>query len=141
MTNAKAKRSVTHWLTVLILSGVALGSMASSGRSESANLAGSWSGGGWVSLADGSREKAHCSLHYSPAGGSQYSISATCASDSGKVSQTGRVHKSGENSYQGSFYNSEFDVHGQIRVVMNGSNKQTVTLTSDSANARLTLSR
>lgn len=141
MTNAKSMRSATRWLVMAILSGVALAGMASSGKSEPGSLTGSWSGGGWVSLADGSREKAHCNLHYTPAGGSQYSISATCASDSGKVSQTGRVRKSGENSYQGRFYNSEFDVHGQIRVVLQSSNKQTVTLTSDSANARLTLSR
>jgi hypothetical protein len=139
MTNTKSKRSTAHWLAMLLLSGAALGSVTSTGRCEG-GLEGSWTGAGWVSVAGGNRERAHCRVHYSPTNGSQYSINATCATDSGKVSQTAHVHKSGNNSYQGSFYNSEYDVSGQIRVIIHG-NSQTVTLTSEGGSAQLTLSR
>jgi hypothetical protein len=140
MTNVKSKRPAPYWLVMLMLSGVALAGSPSSGKSEPGGLEGSWKGGGWVSIAGGPRERAHCHLRYSAASGSQYSITATCATDSGKVSQTARVRKSGERSYQGSFYNSEYDVSGQIRVVLHG-NSQTVTLSSDSGSAQLTLTR
>jgi hypothetical protein len=49
--------------------------------SKGSSLAGSWSGGGWVSFASGAKEKARCRARYSRAGCNSYELSATTASD------------------------------------------------------------
>lgn len=104
------------------------------------SLAGSWSGGGWVSFASGSKERARCRAHYSREGGNSYSLSATCATASGKASQHATVYQVAANRFRGSFYNSDYNVSGSIRVVLNG-NSQSVTLSGDSGSASLSLSR
>lgn len=130
-----------QWLAVLALAGAGMVGASSIGQAEpGGSLEGSWSGAGWVSIIGGSRERARCQVRYSPANGAQYSLTATCATDLGKASQTARIHKAGEHAYKGQFYNAEYDVTGQIRVIVRG-NKQTVTLTSDSGTALISLSR
>jgi hypothetical protein len=114
-----------------------------SGNAPSSNapsLAGSWSGGGWVSFASGTRERARCRAHYSRAGGDSYVLSATCATASGNASQTATVYKVSTNRYRGSFHNPEYNVSGSIRIVVQG-NSQSVTLSGDSGSASLSLSR
>jgi hypothetical protein len=106
---------------------------------EPGGLSGSWSGGGWVSFASGSKEKARCHARYSGSGGS-YSVTATCATASGKASQTATVYKTGGNSYKGSFVNSQYNIRGSIRVVVHGKS-QSVSLSGDGASAQLSLSR
>ena len=112
-----------------------------SGKSESGGtLAGSWSGGGWVSFASGNKERARCHAHYNRAGGSSYELSASCATASGKASQTATVHQTGPNRYGGSFHNAEYNVSGTIHIVVQG-NSQSVSLHGESASGSLTLSR
>jgi hypothetical protein len=106
---------------------------------EPGGLSGSWSGGGWVSFSSGSKEKARCHARYSGGGGS-YNVTATCATASGKASQTATVYKTGGNSYKGSFVNSQYNVRGSIRVVVHGKS-QSVSLSGDGASAQLSLSR
>ena len=106
----------------------------------SGTLAGSWNGGGWVSFASGNKERARCHAHYSRAGSSSYELNASCATASGKASQTATVHQTGPNRYSGSFHNSEYNVSGTIHVVVQG-NSQSVTLHGDTASASLVLSR
>jgi hypothetical protein len=114
---------------------------ASAGKTaKTADLAGSWSGGGSVQFSSGSVERARCRAHYSRASRNSYAVSATCATASGKAAQTATVHKVGENRYQGNFHNSEYDISGTIYIVVNG-NSQSVRLTSSSASAVLRLSR
>lgn len=128
--------------TVAILSIAAMPVVGLVGPSEAeggASLAGSWSGGGWVSFASGSKERARCHAHYSGSGGS-YTVSATCATASGKASQTAKVYKVGGSSYKGSFVNSQYNVRGSIRVTVNG-NRQSVSLSGDGTSAQLSLSR
>ena len=105
----------------------------------SLGLEGSWSGGGSVTFASGAREQARCRAHYRRAGGG-YTVSATCATASGRASQTATLRQVGENRYSGSFYNSEYAISGVMHVVVRGSN-QTVRLNSSSASAVLNLSR
>jgi hypothetical protein len=50
------------------------------------------------------------------------------------------VRIAGANRYQGSFYNSEYNISGTIYVVVRG-NRQSVQLTSDAGSASLQLSR
>jgi hypothetical protein len=106
---------------------------------EPGGLAGSWSGGGWVSFASGSKEKARCHARYT-GGGDTYTLSATCATASGKASQTATVYKVSGGRYRGSFVNSQYNVRGSIRVVVHGKS-QSVSLSGDGASAQLSLSR
>ncbi len=112
----------------------------SSKSESSASLAGSWTGGGWVSFASGNKERARCHAHYGRAGGSSYELNATCATASGKASQTALVHQTGANSFGGSFHNAEYNVSGTIHIVVRG-NSQSVSLHGDNASASLSLSR
>jgi hypothetical protein len=105
-----------------------------------AGLAGSWSGGGWVSFSSGSKERARCHAHYSRQSETSYSLSAICATASGKASQTATVHKVGANSFSGEFHNSEYNISGNIYVVVHG-NSQSVRLSGGGASASLSLSR
>jgi hypothetical protein len=105
-----------------------------------AGLAGSWSGGGWVSFASGSKERARCHAHYSRHSETSYTLSATCATASGKASQTATLRKVGANSYSGGFQNSEYNISGNIYVVVHG-NIQSVRLSGGGASASLSLSR
>ena len=108
-------------------------------EAEPGGLAGSWSGGGWVSFASGSKEKARCHARYT-GGGDTYTVSATCATASGKASQTATVYKVSGGRYRGSFVNSQYNVRGSIRVVVHGKS-QSVSLSGDGASAQLSLSR
>ena len=103
-------------------------------------LEGSWSGGGTVSCASGSKEQARCRAHYSRAGSNSYTVNATCATASGRAAQTATVRRVGENRYSGSFYNSEYSISGVMHIIVHGTS-QTVRLTGDSASGVINLSR
>jgi hypothetical protein len=105
-----------------------------------AGLEGSWSGGGTVSFASGSGERASCRAHYTRAGSNSYTLNATCATASGRASQTASVRQVAENRYGGTFYNSEYGISGVISIVLHG-RSQTVRLRSDSGSAVISLSR
>jgi hypothetical protein len=109
-------------------------------KADAIGLEGSWSGGGTVSFASGSRERASCRAHYRRAGTSSYTVSATCATASARASQTATIRQVGANTYSGSFYNSEYSISGVMHVVVRGAS-QSVRLNSDSASAVLNLSR
>lgn len=108
-------------------------------KSEPAALAGTWSGGGIVEYATGSRERARCQANYS-AGSSTVSVNATCATPSGSVSQYARLRKTGANSYAGTFFNAQYNTSGSMHVVVHG-NIQSVSISSGSGSASLSLRR
>lgn len=122
-------------LTALLASGGVAPSHADPG-----GLTGSWSGGGWVAFSNGNKEKARCRATYRRAGKNSYSLSATCATSSGKASQTATVYELANNRYRGSFYNIEYNVRGTIRVVVSG-RSQKVSLAGEGASASLSLRR
>jgi hypothetical protein len=105
-----------------------------------AELSGSWSGSGTVTLANGAREKARCRASYSRAGGKTYAMSATCATASAKVSQTAILSQNTANRFGGTFYNPEFGVTGRIRIILSGK-RQTVYLTGSAGHATFNMSR
>jgi hypothetical protein len=109
-------------------------------KKPSSGLEGSWTGGGTVSFASGSTERARCRAHYRRAGSTSYTLNATCATASGRASQTASVRQVAKNRYAGSFYNSEYGISGVISVVLHG-RSQTVRLRSDSGSAVISLSR
>ena len=103
-------------------------------------LDGSWSGGGAVTFSSGATERARCRAQYRQTSRSGYSLSAVCATSSGRASQTAHLRQVGANRYSGSFFNNEYGVSGTIHVIVRGSS-QSVTLTSSSGSARLKLHR
>jgi hypothetical protein len=142
-------------LTVLVVTPAAPGPKASGPKSsdpktsgpktsgsmaQPANLEGSWSGGGVVSFASGATERARCRARYSRRSPTTYALTATCATASGRATQSARVRRVSGNSYQGSFYNSEYNLSGTIHVVVRG-NSQNVHLSSGAGSASLHLSR
>jgi len=119
-----------------------VGALTAGGPSlaQPASLEGSWAGGGVVSFASGASERARCRAHYSRRSSTTYALTATCATPSGHATQSASVRQVGGNSYQGSFYNSEYNVSGTIHVVVRG-NSQSVHLSSGAGSASLRLSR
>ncbi len=115
--------------------------LATSGSAvaASADLAGSWKGSGTVTFSSGATEQARCRATFSPSGRSAYDVSATCATQSGTVSQTAFVRGSGS-SYRGTFYNPDFDTSGKITISVSG-RSQTVRLSSTKGSALIRLSR
>src|SRR5262249_2378180 len=109
-------------------------------KKPATGLEGSWSGGGTVSFASGATERARCRAHYRRAGATSYTLNATCATASGRASQTASVRQVGENKYAGSVYNSEDGRFVGVSVVWHGKS-QTVRLRSDSGSAVINLSR
>jgi len=136
--NRLAYRSTFAFLSFIALA--ASGLLNPIEAAPAAGLAGSWSGGGWVSFASGTKERARCHAHYSRQSETSYTLNATCATSSGKASQAATLHKAGANSYSGGFHNSEYNVSGTIYVVVHG-NSQSVRLSGDGASASLSLSR
>jgi hypothetical protein len=122
------------WCSCLALS-LAVATTAAS----AADLAGSWKGGGTVQFNSGASEQARCRATFSPSGKSAYDVSATCATQSGTVSQTAFVRGSG-NSYRGTFYNPDFDASGKISISVSG-RSQVVRLNSTKGSAVIRLSR
>jgi hypothetical protein len=120
-----------------LLAGLLLSSPA---IAQAPSLDGSWSGSGQVRFASGDRESARCRAQYSRMSAGSYALRATCATGSGRASQTATLRYVGGNRYEGTFYNSEYDVRGTIHVAVGG-NRQTVRLSSDAGSASFELRR
>jgi hypothetical protein len=103
-------------------------------------IEGSWSGGGPVTFASGSKERAKCRATLSSSGPKSYRVAGTCATQSGKVTQTAEIHQMTSNRYRGEFHNPEFDINGTISVVVSGGHL-TATLTSSSGTGVLNFGR
>ena len=67
-------------------------------------------------------------------------VTATCATPSGRATQTATLRRVGGNTYQGRFHNSEYDVSGTILVTVSG-NRQSVRLMGDAGSASFELRR
>ena len=104
------------------------------------SLNGVWSGSGVVDPKDGARETVRCRLRYRQESEKVFGVSATCATRSRKIQQTGTLLKVGPTSYVGEFYNPAYDVSGRVRVVVRGST-QTVTFQSARGHGSVSLRR
>jgi hypothetical protein len=124
-------------LTIALLAGLA---WSDHSEAQPASLEGSWQGGGSVSFASGEKERAQCRVQYRRASSTSYTLTATCATPTGRAVQTATVRQVGGNSYQGQFHNSEYNVTGTIFVTVGG-NRQSVRLTSEAGSASLELRR
>lgn len=135
MTIANTKTIAAFLVALAAVTGASTGASA-----ETGSIAGSWSGGGKVTLPSGAVETARCRVSYNRESKSSYSASASCATASGRVNQTANLRQTGANSYTGSFHNAEYGVSGSIHVTVSGSS-QSVSLNGGGASASLRLSR
>lgn len=130
-----------HYLSMM--TAVAIASLSVFGMpttASAAELAGSWSGNGSIRLPSGDRENARCNVTYSRSTGSSYTAFAVCATKSARVSQSAKLQRVGGNAYEGSFYNSEYNVSGSMSVTVSGSS-QVVSLDGGGAQASFRLSK
>ena len=125
------------WMLCLTIAIVALQSGA---EAQSQGLQGYWRGSGYISPAKGQRERVRCRVWISRSSPQAFGVKARCASQAANIDQTGRVRKTGRNSYIGDFYNSHYNIRGRIRITLRG-NRQNVTMHSDVGSGRLTLFR
>jgi hypothetical protein len=77
-------------------------------------MAGSWSGGGLVSLASGSRERLRCRASNSvDSGGDNINLSIRCASDSYKIDLSGYI-KNSNGSLSGQWSETNYNSAGSL---------------------------
>ncbi len=107
---------------------------------SAAALDGAWSGEGIIRPRSAEAERVRCRVSYSRLSQKVYSVSATCASASNTIRQTGELLMIRPNLFVGDFYNKQFDIRGRIRVEVRG-NTQAVTLSSSDGNGSLRLQR
>jgi len=108
-------------------------------HAEAADLAGSWRGAGTVVYTSGEKERARCRATVKPSGKNAYDINATCATQSGTVSQIAFVRGNGS-SFHGTFHNPEFDTDGVITISVSG-RSATARLNSSKGSAVLRLNK
>jgi hypothetical protein len=132
-------RSVAAGLA--LLGGVALfDGNATPAAAQSASLAGSWNGGGNIRFGSGKSERARCRASFSKRGADSYSMSAVCASASGRAAQTAQLTRSGANRYSGNFQNAEYGISGSISLTVNG-NSMNASLSGGGGSASFNLNR
>jgi hypothetical protein len=109
---ALARRLIFAAVTLLVASVASSASYAQSG--PFAGMAGNWSGGGTVTLDDGSSERIRCRAAYAVgAGGNGLNLSLTCASDSYKFNLTANVISQG-GALSGTWSESSRNVNGSL---------------------------
>lgn len=128
---------MTARISLLLLAPLAL-ALCLEPAASATSLDGVWSGSGVVNPKDGPREKVRCRLSYRRESEKVFGLTATCATRSSKVHQTGKLLKVGPTSYVGDFYNPSYDVSGRVRVVVRDS-VQTVSFHSAKGSGRVTL--
>jgi hypothetical protein len=124
-------------LVLALLTALSLPDLA---NAQTRGLEGLWSGGGPVIFPSGAREQARCRVRYTRVSDISYVANATCATASGRASQTAVLRRASQNSYRGRFHKSEYNISGLILVVLRG-NSQSVRLTSGNGSAFIQLRR
>ncbi len=121
---------------------MALGMPIATSASAAANIIGSWSGRGSVTLTSGQVEPVSCRISYEKGDdkGKTFVLKATCATTAGTFVQSGRVSKRSASSYAGSLYSDQYSVSGKITVSVNGSS-QIMQVSSKKGRGRLSLRR
>lgn len=103
-------------------------------------LDGMWKGKGQVVTSSGTREQASCEVRYMKYSERSYKLNAKCSTASlGVVKQIAVVKFAGSNRYKGRFDNKEYNVTGDISIVINSAGKQTATLKTKTGSGRLVL--
>jgi len=121
---------------------MALGLPIATSVSAAANIIGSWSGRGSVTLTSGQVEPVSCRVSYEKGDdkGRTFVLNATCATTAGTFVQSGRVSKRSSSSYSGSLYSDQYSLSGRVTVSVNGSS-QIIRVSSKKGRGSLSLRR
>lgn len=122
-------------LAAALLSLTAVSGVAMAGS----DLAGSWSGGGVVTLPSGASEKARCRATFHRAG-AHFNMNAVCATASTRIAQTAHLRQTGPGNFAGQFHNAEYNVSGSIQISLSG-NSLNAALNGGGGAGRFQLSR
>ncbi len=98
----------------------AMSMAAPAAYAQSADLGGSWSGGGKIVFPSGETERARCRARFRRHGPSSYRMSAVCATPSARVEQVATIRHVSGNVYRGDFFNQEHGIGGSIRIRLRG---------------------
>jgi hypothetical protein len=111
-----ARRSIFAAATLFLASFLTIcGPAAYAQSGPFAGMAGSWSGGGTVTLDDGSNERLRCRATYAVgAGGNGLNLSLTCASDAYKFNLAGNVVSEG-GALSGTWSETTRNVSGSLQ--------------------------
>ena len=101
------------------------------------SIEGSWIGSGTVSHR-GNVDRVQCRVRYTKSSENRYATSSVCTTENGRYEISGHVTNIGGNRYQGTVISG--NETGRVIMVHRG-NQQSVTVTSPSGSAKLTLSR
>ncbi len=121
---------------------MALGMPIATSASAAANIIGSWSGRGSMTLTSGQVEPVSCRISYEKGDdkGRTFVLKATCATTAGTFEQSGRVSKRSSSSYSGSLYSDQYSLSGKVTVSVKGSS-QTIRVSSKKGRGSLSLRR
>jgi hypothetical protein len=121
---------------VVFVTAVATSSESKAQAGPFAPLAGSWSGGGTVTLDDGSTERIRCRAKYAPVGPTM-EMSLTCASDAYKFNLGANVRAEG-GAISGGWTEASRNISGSLQGRGSGGNYELVASTAG-FNANITL--
>ena len=106
-------------------------------HAAAASIEGSWIGSGTVSHR-GNVDRVQCRVRYTKSSKNSYATSSVCTTENGRYDVSGHVTNIGGNRYQGTVTSG--NETGRVIMVHRG-DRQSVTVTSPSGSAKLTLSR
>ena len=101
------------------------------------SIEGSWIGSGTVSRG-ANVDRVQCRVRYTKSSEKTYATSSVCTTENGRYEISGHVTNIGGNRYQGTVTSG--NETGRVIMVLRG-DQQSVTVTSPSGSAKLTLSR
>ena len=106
----------------------------------SAGLEGTWSGAGSVRFPTGDIEKVRCKATFTKRGSASYSMTAICATASGRVQQTAVVAQTSPNRFIGNFENLEYGITGSLHITLKG-RSMNAAFAGGGGSATVTMSR
>jgi len=101
------------------------------------SIEGSWIGSGTVSRG-ANVDRVQCRVRYTKSSENSYATSSVCTTENGRYEISGHVTNIGGNRYQGTVTSG--NETGRVIMVHSG-DRQSVTVTSPSGSAKITLSR
>ena len=127
-------------IVILALAAAGLTEPASAGSSM---LEGTWSGEGVVQTVAGAPETVSCKVFYWQTSATVHEVAANCTSATFEFQQKGELTTVREGRYVGEFENEQYQIHGKLRVLIDGEDPtgQAVTFTSDQANGEFELKK
>lgn len=122
------------------LAAVVLGTQFAAPTASAAtqSIIGNWSGGGFVELNTGDRERVKCRATFRALSGKSYEVDARCVGGFGQIDQTGKLRRVSGNRFVGSLRNEQFDVSANVSITVQGK-RQNVSITSDQGRSNLCL--